>query len=91
MGKREMKMTETILKNNLPQEYRAVYETKGVYNTIRNSFVPESETSTRYIAENTFKFEGFMKFIGFTMPGAFKKQSMKYLTSFKNFVEKQNT
>jgi hypothetical protein len=29
-----------------------------------------------------------MKIIGFLMPGAFKKQSMKYLVAFKEFVER---
>jgi hypothetical protein len=29
-----------------------------------------------------------MKLIGFLMPGAFKKQSMKYAQDFKNFAEK---
>jgi hypothetical protein len=28
-----------------------------------------------------------MKAMGFLMPNAFKKQSMKYLTDFKNFAE----
>lgn len=30
-----------------------------------------------------------MKIIDFLIPGAFKKQSMKYLTGFKNFAEIQ--
>ena len=29
-----------------------------------------------------------MKIIALLMPGAFKKQSMKYLSDFKDFVEK---
>jgi len=28
-----------------------------------------------------------MKMMAFIMPGAFKKQTRKYLTDFKNFVE----
>jgi len=31
-----------------------------------------------------------MKLMGMLMPGAFKKQSFKYLMSFKIFVENQN-
>ena len=44
---------------------------------------------TKYISEQEFQFKGFMKVIGFIMPGAFKKQSMKYLEAFKNFAESQ--
>jgi hypothetical protein len=30
-----------------------------------------------------------MKIIGFLMPGAFKKESIKYSTQFKNFAENE--
>jgi len=40
------------------------------------------------VSESEFEFAGFgMKLIGFLMPGAFKKQSLKYLTDFKDFAE----
>ncbi|WP_337251640.1 hypothetical protein [Maribacter halichondriae] len=38
--------------------------------------------------ETDFQFEGFMmKTMGFLMPGAFKKQSKKYMEDFKAFAE----
>ena len=37
--------------------------------------------------ENEFQFKGFMKLIGFFMPGAFEKQSFKYMKDFKAFAE----
>ena len=41
-----------------------------------------------WVSESEFQFQGFgMKLFGFLMPGAFKKQSQKYLNDFKNFVE----
>ncbi len=43
MGKREIEMTETILKNNLPEVYSATYEAKGVYNYQVNRFIKTSE------------------------------------------------
>ncbi len=87
MGKRQIEMTETILKNNLPDEFSATYEAKGVYNYQVNRFSPTLEKSTLWIAENEFQFSGFMKLFGWFMPGAFKKQSKKYMEDFKAFVE----
>ncbi|MEO2058942.1 MAG: SRPBCC family protein, partial [Mesonia sp.] len=40
------------------------------------------------ISESEFQFSSFaMKVMGFLMPGAFKKQSLKYMKDFKAFVE----
>jgi carbon monoxide dehydrogenase subunit G len=90
MGKREMEMIETITKRNLPHEFSGTYEAKGVYNIVTNRFVKISENKTKCINEQEFQFKGFMKFIAVLMPGAFKKQSLKYLTAFKNFAENAN-
>jgi hypothetical protein len=87
-GKGEMAMVETILKRNFPDEFHATYDTKEVHNIQRN-FFKEEDGKTRWISESEFQFAGFgMKLIGFLMPGAFKKQSMKYAQDFKNFAEK---
>lgn len=87
MGKRGIEMKETILKNDLPEEFTATYDAKGVYNFQRNRFVDTPENHTRWISENEFRFSGFMKLFGWVMPGAFKKQSMKYMEDFKAFIE----
>jgi uncharacterized membrane protein len=88
MGKREMQMTETILKRNLPEEFTGVYETPGVENIQVNRFEETTEGHTRYICETEFKFERLsMKIISKLFPGAFKKQSLGFMNSFKNFVE----
>lgn len=89
MGKREVTMIETILKRDFPKEFNATYTTKGVYNKQTNTFVETSANQTKWISESEFKFDNFsMKVFGFLMPGVFKKQSLKYLTDFKNFAEK---
>lgn len=89
MGKRKLSMTETILENNFPNTFHAVYETQGVYNIQRNFFSEIDATTTEWLSESEFRFSSFgMKLLGWLMPGAFKKQSMKYLTDFKNFAEK---
>lgn len=87
MGKREIEMIETVTVRNLPDEFSGTYEAKGVFNIVRNKFEKLSENRTRYITENEFQFKGFMKIIGFLMPAAFKKQSMKFLQDFKTFAE----
>lgn len=88
MGKREIVLIETIIKNNLPFEFHATYDTKGAHNIQKNYFKEVDINSTKWISESEFQFDGFMmKVMGFLMPGAFKKQSMKYLKDFKSFAE----
>jgi carbon monoxide dehydrogenase subunit G len=88
MGKRTIEMIETITVRNLPEEFSGTYEAKGVFNIVKNRFVALPDNRTKYISEQEFQFKGFMKIFGLLMPGMFKKQSMKYLTDFKNFVER---
>ena len=90
MGKREIEMIETITKRNLPEEFTGTYETKGVFNIVKNRFIPIGDNKTKYVTEQEFQFSGFMKMMGMFMPGAFKKQSLKYMNAFKEFAEKQN-
>ncbi|HIB37294.1 SRPBCC family protein [Mesonia sp.] len=88
MGKRELMMIETILKRELPNKFHATYDTKGVHNIQKNYFQEASANQTRWISESEFQFSSFpMKVMGFVMPGAFKKQSLKYMKDFKAFVE----
>lgn len=87
MGKREMNMVETIIKRKLPEEMQMTYDTKGVHNIQKNYFKDEGD-KTRWISESEFQFSGFgMKLMGLLMPGAFKKQSFKYMQDFKTFAE----
>jgi len=87
IGKRKMDLVETIIKKNLPEEIHMTYETKGVHNIQKNYFKEEDE-KTRWVSESEFQFSGFgMKLMGFLMPGAFKKQSLKYMQDFKAFAE----
>lgn len=88
MGKREVDMIETITVRNLPNEFTGTYEANGVSNISKNKFVSVGPDKTKYINEQEFEFKGFMKLIGFLMPGAFKKQSMKYLIDFKILLKK---
>ena len=89
MGKRKMELIETIIKSKFPKEFHATYDTKGVHNIQQNYFSETPEGITKWVSHSEFQFSGFMmKLIGFLMPGAFKKESMRYLRNFKNFAEK---
>ncbi len=88
MGNRNVVLTETITKNVFPEEFHAIYDTKGVHNVQKNFFYEIDENKTKWVSESEFEFSGFgMKLMGFLMPGAFKKQSLKYLKDFKDFAE----
>ncbi|MBK9155506.1 MAG: SRPBCC family protein [Chloracidobacterium sp.] len=87
MNGRKIEMIETITVKNLPDEFTGTYDADGVHNIVRNHFEPLGDAKTLYRSDNEFQFKGFMKIIAFFMPGAFKKQSMKYLEAFKRFAE----
>lgn len=88
MGKREIDMVETITERNLPDVFSATYEAKGVWNEVINHFSEVDESKTLWTTEQEFRFTTFfMKIMGFFMPGAFKKQSFKYMEDFKTFAE----
>lgn len=86
MGKRRIEMVETITVNDLPDEFSATYETKGVYNEVKNYFKDEGD-KTRWISKHVFKFSGFMKIIGFLFKKSFPKQSYAFQENFKEFAE----
>ena len=88
MGKRNVVLIETITKNVFPAEFHANYDTKGVHNVQKNFFQEMEGNKTKWVSESEFEFKGFgMKMMAFLMPGAFKKQSLKYLKDFKDFAE----
>lgn len=89
MGKKEMVLIEHIISRDLPDYINTTYDTQGVHNVQKNYFEKINESTTRWKSVSEFYFSGFMmKTIGFLMPGAFKKQSKKYMEDFKKFAEK---
>lgn len=89
MGKRRIEMVETITKHNLPDEFSGTYEAPGMWNLVENFFIAQDDNTTLWRTRNTFKCQTFMlKVMAFLMPGAFKKQSFKYMSDFKTFAEK---
>jgi hypothetical protein len=87
-GNREMEMIETILKRAFPEEFHASYTTKGMRNVQKNYFRSTKKGNTKWISESEFQPTNLrMHALLFLMPSAFKKQSFKYMSDFKSFVE----
>ena len=89
MGKREIEMVETITKRNLPNEFFGTYETKGVWNEVKNYFTEEGDQKTKWQLDTEFKGSGFMKIMMFVAAGMFKKQTLKSMHDFKTFAENE--
>ena len=85
---RRIDMVETIITRNLPDEFSATYEAKGVFNRISNHFNEEGPDKTRWVMESEFEFSGVYKLMGFFMKGSFPKETTKQMNSFKTFAEK---
>lgn len=88
-GKRDMELLETIMKNDLPDEFVGKYEHTHMVNTMTNRFEKLTDHSTRYTADIHYtQFNGIMpKLMSFLFPGMFRKQVQKWLDKFKEFVE----
>jgi len=87
-GKGQMEMIETITLNELPHRMNGTYEMKGTLNLMSNKFEAVDANTTRWISDTEFRFSSFpMKMMGWLMPGAFKKQSQKFMDQFKAFAE----
>ena len=90
-GKNTFALTETILVKNMPNEITALYEHKHMTNTMSNIFTALNAGKTRLETEIHYtKFNGFVpRLMASLMPGMFKKQTQKWLDSFKVFAEKE--
>lgn len=91
MGKRETEMIETVVLRELPDKFHGTYEANGVLNIQENFFEEIDENSTKWTSVSEFKFKSLaMKLMGWLMPGAFKKQSYKFMKYFKTFAESED-
>ena len=87
-GNRVVTMIETIETRDLPDEFTGVYTTKGVWNRTENFFSVNDDGSTRWTQVNEFRCDGLlMKLMTRFMPGAFRKETMRQMESFKHFAE----
>ncbi|WP_298760009.1 SRPBCC family protein [uncultured Psychroserpens sp.] len=85
----KLELKETIITNNLPAEFKALYEHKHMTNTMRVQFKALADDKTQYISEIDYtKFNGlFIKLMATLFPGMFKKQVYKWMKQFKSYTE----
>ncbi|MDX1556494.1 MAG: SRPBCC family protein, partial [Xanthomonadales bacterium] len=68
--------------------FSGTYECSGTVSTMTNRFEETGPGRTRWIAESEYEFGSvWMKLMAMLMPGAFKKQTRKYMHNFKMFAE----
>jgi hypothetical protein len=84
-----MVIEETILEENMPNQIKFAYKSSMGYNEVEMKFEVIDDNSVTQINNSLFEFKGFMKIMAPLMKGLFKKQSMKYMTAFKEYAEKQ--
>lgn len=85
---KEMKITETILEQDLPRQIKFGYQSGMGYNEVELRFEELDAHTVKQTSNSYFEMRGLMKVFGFLMQGLFKKQSMKYMDAFKAYVEK---
>ncbi|MFH0757094.1 MAG: SRPBCC family protein [Bacteroidota bacterium] len=85
--KGDLKMTGTIIRRNLPDEFHVLYEAKGVYNEIYNHFTENEPGKTTWRTVNVFRFRGLMALMALFMKSAFKSQTLLTMERFKIFAE----
>ena len=88
----KLELIETIIKNDLPDAFLALYEHKYTVNTMKVQFEALNELRTRYTSEIHYtKFNGLMiKIMAKLFPGFFKKQVLKWMQLFKVYVESKH-
>ena len=86
---KKIEMVETIISNNLPDEFIASFNVQGSESVIINKFFDEGPNRTKMYSNSDFKLKGFMKLLAPLMKNQFKKQIQQDLANFKQFVELQ--
>lgn len=87
MEGQSIKMTETITKKNLPEEWHGEYTSKGMKSIQKNYFEALGDHQTKWTSYSEFKFSGFMILISKLLPDIFKKRSILVQEDFKAFIE----
>jgi hypothetical protein len=87
MEGQNIKMTETIIKKDLPQQWHGKYKAKGMESLQKNYFEAINEHETKWTCHSEFKFSGFMKLVSKLLPDIFKKRSKLVQQDFKAFIE----
>ena len=86
---KEMKISETILEQNLPRQIKFSYHSSMGYNEVEMLFASIGDKQVKQTNNSYFELKGLMKIMGVLGKGMFKKQSLKYLNAFKKYVEQE--
>ncbi len=84
---KEMQISETILEQNLPGQIKFGFQSSMGYNEVEMLFEQLPDSRVKQTNNTYFELTGLIKVFGFLMKGMFKKQSLKYMTAFKEYVE----
>ena len=88
IGKRRMELIETVTERRLPEEFNGSYEWPGGRNTLQNRFIAVAPNRTVWESTCAYEFSSMtLKLMGLLCPGMFRKQNLKFMRSFKAFVE----
>lgn len=87
----DMELTETIIANKLPAFFEAHYHHKHMDNFMRCTFISIDDERTRYEYEFEYTRINWImpKLMAILFPGMYRKQGEKWMTQFKEFVERQ--
>ncbi|MBK8503417.1 MAG: SRPBCC family protein [Saprospiraceae bacterium] len=90
-GNRDMELMETIITNRLPDSFESSYHHKQMDNTMKCKFIQLDAERTRYEHEFEYtRIDWLMpKLMAILFPGVYRKQAEKWMTQFRDFVEKQ--
>ncbi len=89
--KHEMVLTETIISNNLPHSFEALYHHKHMDNTMKCTFTELDNGLIRYTSEVEYTRINWVlpKLIAILFPGMYKQPARRWMENFKSFAEKQ--
>lgn len=84
---KEMKISETILEQNLPNQIKFGYQSPMGYNEVEMLFEENTDGTVTQTNNSYFEMKGFGKIMGFLFKGMFKKQTRTFLEGFKKYAE----
>jgi carbon monoxide dehydrogenase subunit G len=84
-----MFITETVIRNELPEEYVMKYEGNGYTSYSNYSFEKLSDQSTKFIMQQQVELKGAFKLASGLLKGTMSKQLNKSAESFKRYAENQ--
>lgn len=91
-GNKQKIWIETITKKDLPFQMYANYSNNGLINFQRNYFNENNKGVTKCISKNEFIPTNFkMRLTTIFIPSIFKKQILKQMKNFKNFVNQNQS